>query len=981
MPGLTASAILATAMTSRSLLCPSHVGREAEQQAIRAALTAAGSRQGSAVFVQGEAGVGKSRLVREGVADARRARCSVLVGRAVDGQSTVAFRPITGALNSYFRDVGPPDLAELEPFRPILGTLVPEWRRGDRPGADDSAALLAEAVLRLLRAVGQHGAGCLLVLEDLHWADPETLSMVEYLAENLASEPVVCLGTLRSDTSSAQGLVRRLAAGRLASVIDLHRLGPAEINAIACACLSVPELPGPVDELLATHADGLPFFVEELLADVVGSGALVRQSEGWRVARPLQAGLPDSFVDSVERRLATLGEAAPIVVAAAALGRSFDWALLPTMTGGDELAVLAALRAAIDAQLLVAEPSPGGSFRFRHALTRDAVVAQLLPMERVLLSRRALEALEAAHPELPGESCELAAELAERAGDRQRAATLLIEAGRRSLAQGALASAEAALGRACDLAEDPEIEAEAAEVLCEALSLAGNPDCALEVGRELAEVFESLDAPPERRSALHLRLARPAATACRWEVADDHLTRGRAWADQAGDGALAARFDAIAAHVAYGRGDLEGAEQLAQSALLAADRLGLHDLACEAWEVVGRCVRMSDIEQAADAFERARTIAEKHDLAVWRLRALCELATVDILSLGPDGRMVAARDLARASGALATAAFMDLSHGIWFLDRRELQSAIEAVRRSSEIARRFRMHQLLAVALLMEAAALGRMAEREEMEALIAEALEVAGDDPDACGLAWGACRGVAWLCVEDRRRAQEALDEGMNHLRQRASSAPAPERGLWALLRMIDDLEGEAACAEVRTSGATGHRMNRAFLSLADAVRLGRAGRREEADAAFAAGDAGLVPVQWWRHLARRLVAQAAIDDGWGEPVAWLQEALPVFEAEGQDRLVSACRSLLRKAGAPLPRRRRDESVPGPLRERGVTRRELEVLTLLAEGLANKEIASRLYMSPRTVERHVANLTVKTGLGTRSELIAFAARNAGAPA
>ena len=191
---------------ARSLLCPSLIGREAELEAIKAALASAGSRQGSAVFLQGEAGVGKSRLVREGVAEARRARSSVLVGRAVQGQNTVAFRPIAEALNSYFRDVGPPDLPELEPFRPILSTLVPEWRRGDRAGVDDSVVLLAEAILRLLHAVGQRG-GCLLVLEDLHWADPETLSIVEYLAENLGSEPVMCLGTLRTEASPALGVV------------------------------------------------------------------------------------------------------------------------------------------------------------------------------------------------------------------------------------------------------------------------------------------------------------------------------------------------------------------------------------------------------------------------------------------------------------------------------------------------------------------------------------------------------------------------------------------------------------------------------------------------------------------------------------------------------------------------------------------------------------------------------------------------------
>ena len=139
----------------RSLLCPTLIGREPDLDEIRAVVARVGAREGSAVFVQGEAGVGKSRLVREGVAEARRARCSVLVGRAVQGQSTVAFRPIAEALNAYFRDQGPPDLPELDPFRPILATLVPEWRHGNHSGVDDSVVLLAEAVLRLLHGLGQ----------------------------------------------------------------------------------------------------------------------------------------------------------------------------------------------------------------------------------------------------------------------------------------------------------------------------------------------------------------------------------------------------------------------------------------------------------------------------------------------------------------------------------------------------------------------------------------------------------------------------------------------------------------------------------------------------------------------------------------------------------------------------------------------------------------------------------------------------------
>src|SRR5439155_3070240 len=118
-----------------------------------------------------------------------------------------------------------------------------------------------------------------------------------------------------------------------------------------------------------------------------------------------------------------------------------------------------------------------------------------------------------------------------------------------------------------------------------------------------------------------------------------------------------------------------------------------------------------------------------------------------------------------------------------------------------------------------------------------------------------------------------------------------------------------------------------------------------------FGDADARLGPFPWWRHMARRLAAEAAIDAGWGEPALWLGESLAFFEAAGHGRNVQACRALLRRAGAPVPRRGRgDSAVPGTLRARGVTSREMDVLRLVAQGLGNREIARRLFLSHRTV-------------------------------
>jgi hypothetical protein len=161
----------------------------------------------------------------------------------------------------------------------------------------------------------------------------------------------------------------------------------------------------------------------------VGAALLVEEDGRWSTTGPLGSRVPPTFADAVGRRLEALSPPTrDLLHAAAVLGRRFDWSLLPVVTGLDEAAVVAGLRQAVGAQLLTAEAD---GFRFRHALTREAVLGDLLPPERTAIAGRALAAVEQAHPGLPGAWCELAADLAEAAGNGPRAARLLLEAGRR----------------------------------------------------------------------------------------------------------------------------------------------------------------------------------------------------------------------------------------------------------------------------------------------------------------------------------------------------------------------------------------------------------------------------------------------------------------------------------------------------------------------------------------------------------------------
>jgi len=327
------------------------VGRRAELTALRSAVDKGARGTGAAVVVLGEAGIGKSRLLEAAVDRARAAGMAVLTGRAVAGGG--AYRAVAAALAGHLRGRSPAD-EELRPFLPALRRLLPAWTPdGDGPDRVDDAdptVVLGEGVLRLLRPLGAE-RGCLLALEDLHWADADTVALVEYLADAAASTGLLLVVSARDDGP------RGAALGRLAGAVVLRpqRLTAAETAALAAA--HAADLPADRLELVVAAADGLPLLVEEL----------VRQG---------CPGVPPTFAALVEQRLADLDDDAAVVLrAAAVLGVDPPWTLLPQVADRPEPVVSAGLRAAVDAGLLVAA---GGELRWRHALTCDAVAATVM---------------------------------------------------------------------------------------------------------------------------------------------------------------------------------------------------------------------------------------------------------------------------------------------------------------------------------------------------------------------------------------------------------------------------------------------------------------------------------------------------------------------------------------------------------------------------------------------------------------------------
>lgn len=432
----------------------------------------------------------------------------------------------------------------------------------------------------------------------------------------------------------------------------------------------------------------------------------------------------------------------------------------------------------------------------------------------------------------------------------------------------------------------------------------------------------------------------------------------------------------VRAEVAVGQGRFVDAELLARSSMKIADHHQDHGLRAATALVIGRCERGRGEGNPAATFDSVVRIGREHGLPSWQLRGLMERSSLALWEYEPPQGILAAREHALNAGALVVVAHLDTFLAWQTHDRRNTDQIEPAARRCIDLADRLRLPTLHGVATVSLAVAAAHEGDRERMDRLLVEADAISGDHADVVALG-GVARATYWIDRDDLRRAGTALGQMMQQLRLTPAVA-CPERGVWALFQALDgDEAGAAAIDELDAYVGPNHVMIDSYRSYARAVVSGRRGALDDANRHVALAER-VHPTPWFQHHARRLVAETAHADGWGDPITWLRDAYGYFETRGDDRLASSCRSLLGTLGAALPRqRRRDERVPPRLRALGVSAREADVLELLADARSTRSIAETLHVSPKTVERHIANLATKLGVEGRTAVVAFAARSA----
>jgi TOMM system kinase/cyclase fusion protein len=426
------------------------VGRDREIETLLDRWSRARGGVGQAVLIGGEPGIGKSRLARELDERIGDEPHVWLECRCTPDSANSAFYPIVDLLDRLLdpqREVRPEgkvdkleallslygfDLSEAMPlFAPLLSISLPKkWTPLD-VSPQKQREMTRNAVLSLLFEMAEKEP-VVLVIEDLHWADPSTVELLGQFTGEVASARVLAIFTARPEFS---------APWPSTSLLQLHlgRLGRPEVEQMASKVTSGRTLPPEVLDQIATRTDGIPLFVEELILAMIEASVLAERDGGYALTKPLaDVSIPATLRDSLVARLDRLGRAKETAQVAAAIGREFTFELLRAVIPLDEAAVQQDLDRLVAAELVYRKRRlKNPAYLFKHALVRDAAYESMLMRSRREVHAQIARALEEKFAELVNERPELLAHHHAAAEQKREALGYLQKA-----AMGALARSE-----------------------------------------------------------------------------------------------------------------------------------------------------------------------------------------------------------------------------------------------------------------------------------------------------------------------------------------------------------------------------------------------------------------------------------------------------------------------------------------------------------------------------------------------------------
>jgi DNA-binding CsgD family transcriptional regulator len=943
------------------------IGRQAERAVLDQLLHQASCGSGGIVVVEGEAGIGKTRLVAELVGQARRAGVAVLAGAADEVEGERPFGPFVDALGLDARSTDP-ERAEL------AGLIAGDDKDAPSARAGDVGFRIVEAILGLLERLVALGP-LVLVLEDVHWAGPSTVRALRAVGRRaLRTLPVALVVTRRPFPRQADlelaidDLVARGARRLVVEPLD---------DGDACAlAVAVGGRPGQPLSRQVAATGGNPLLVIELVAALAGE----QEGDG---AEPDAAPLPPALSATVLRRVRGLpAPTVEILKVASVLGRRFSLTHLAAAMARSPVELLSALDDALAARVLGEED---GELAFRHDLIRDAIYQDLAFPLRRGLHREVARALVGVGAPLG----QVAEHLLAGAGPGDREAVTGLARAARAVAAHSPHAAVKLLERAVELGEAGAPQAD---------------ELAVDLAPLLIQTGRALDAAQLTRQVL-VRGPVPAVEgALRRALGEVLWTQG--WLEAAAAELMAAgqvtgipdteRLGALAlaANLRLFLGEPGPAETAAREVLAEGERLGDDYAVCLALQTLAVAAdAQGHVGQAVELAKRATSTARlSSEPRVGYLHPQLFLGLILLDADGLDEAAAVLREGRRQAEERGTVAWLPLYQcalamrclfwGSWDDGLAEIDSGLAL---AEEVGIRLFVPLLHGMAAWVAA----HRGELETAGDLLDQAAGafIAGTSPSwqaqaSVGLATAGARWpLEWgLWIAAHLQAAEGDEARALVTLEEAWTAAMPLRYFLSYRLFAPDLvrlevragrRGRAA--EVVDEVEEGARRSGARSAVAAALRC-RALLDGDADGLVTAADA-------YRATPHRMELAFTCEDAGlalaaggrdREAVALLEEALARFEEAGATRPTARVGAALRELGV---RHRR----AGPGRQRSgwasLTPTELRVARLAAEGLTNREIGERLFVSRRTVETHLAHCFAKLGLSSRTQLAAELAR------
>lgn len=937
---------------SQRLLCPTLVARDDELAVLAALRANASAGKGETVLIGGDAGIGKTALIRRFVENARAGASRVLIAECTEIEARRPLGPFMDAIEQARRAgfIRSDDANRLT--TPLTG-----------PVDDTLQPRLFQSVTRQFATVARSG-GLVLVLEDLHWADPASRDLFAYLARRIRAEPIVLVATYRTDElhrrHPLRPLIAELVAARIAREMTIAPLDARGVTRFLRETLHLEADPARAfREAVDARCEGNPFFMEETLEALRLRGDLAQQDGKWIPRDDIQVAVPETIRDAVERRVSSLDdEAARMLRVAAVIGQRFDFYLLSRISGVSADRLVELLRSAIAAQLVV-ESEERGVFAFRHALTRESVMADLLEPERRSLHLRIAETLE---PDPDDHAEELAYHFDE-GGELEKAFRAHLNASDRARPFGASVQALQHIRRALELAPEGEdqialharlaeaetridmarglrayddlierclaagrmLEAGGALAFAAGIRVGVGDPKAHEYARRAVEMLEPLGATRELARALEA-LGRYRMFAGDLEAGRDAAVRGEQIARSLGltQLALMCRMTSI-----LFSGDEEGNARVLRGVIEEARSIGLVGIAFRAYNNLFVCYSGWSIAERDRVFDEWRRYADEigfvnvglQSRAVrhWIGHGDFDAALQNAIDASESGH-------AFGLGAQLGAALIRVSREGPSAGHAALAAAEE---RASAVIQDVRQSDLLGIVeILALEGEFGKILALPDIEA---------GDPP----VVIAALRAAHAVGDSDAIARWSAKAESLRHkLDPRDREIHANWWSTNAALYL--DAERAASAGDVERASELFERVAQALDSLdmpalATAVRLRGVELLAPHDAASAERTLEKI-ASFWR----------------GAKATWYLGEL--------DRWARAHRIAL-AASQPSAATRPVKSL---------TEREIEVARLVAIGLTNKDIADRLVISERTAEGHVQRILDKLGFRSRSQIAAW---------